>query len=357
MADDDAGGQERTEQPSARRREEARARGQVARSADLGGAVLLLGALGMYAMAGPALLADFLGAFRAGFTSLPPRDLDAAAAVGLFRRAVVTWFPILAPFVLVPAACAIAAQLLQTRFAIAPRGLHPDWSRLSPTRNLSRLLGLASVVELAKALLKLAAIGVVAWLAVREHWPVLLDGGPGSLGGSLAALARAVGDVWLGIVLAYLAIAAGDYAWQWRRHEQSLRMTRGEVRQEAKETEGHPLLRGRLRTLHRQLASRRMLAAVERADVVVRNPTHVAVALRYDGDRMRAPRVVAKGERYLALRIIEVARRHRVPVLENPPLARTLFALVKLGAEVPPHLYRAVAEVLAYVYSIRPRPR
>jgi flagellar biosynthetic protein FlhB len=100
-----------------------------------------------------------------------------------------------------------------------------------------------------------------------------------------------------------------------------------------------------------------MLAAVERADVVVRNPTHVAVALRYDGDRMRAPRVVAKGERYLALRIIEVARRHRVPVLENPPLARTLFALVKLGAEVPPHLYRAVAEVLAYVYSIRPRPR
>jgi flagellar biosynthetic protein FlhB len=350
---DDTPAQERTEQPTARRREEARGRGQVARSGDLGGAMLLLGAFGMYAFAGPTLLADLLGAFRETLLSMPARDLDAGGVVHIFRRAVMTWAPLLAPFLLAPAVVAIAANLLQTRFALAPRALAPDWGRLSPRRNLGRLLGIGGLVELAKALLKLAAVGIVAWLVVRAHWPPLVDAGPGSLGGVLALLARALADVWLWIALAYLAIAGADYGWQWWRHEQSLRMTREEVREESRQTEGNPLLRNRLRALHRVLATRKMLAEVKRADVVLRNPTHVAVALRYDGGRMRAPRVVAKGERLAALRIIDAARRHRVPVVENPPLARALYALVKLGAEIPPQLYRAVAEVLAYVYSLR----
>jgi flagellar biosynthetic protein FlhB len=350
---DDAGAQERSEQPTARRREEARGRGQVARSADLGSAVLLLGGFGMYALNGTALLTDLLGAFRAGLLPLPSRDLTAADVLALYRHAIATWAPIVAPFVVLPAAGAIAAQLLQTRFALSTHGLAPDWSRLHPLKNLGRLLGLASLVELVKAVLKLTAVGTIAWVTLRAYWPALLDVGMTGVPGTLGVFARVLGDVWFGIALAWLGIAAADYAWQWWRHEKSLRMTRDEVREETKLTEGNPLLRGRLKTIHRHLVSRKMLAEVKRADVVLRNPTHVAVALRYDGGRMGAPRVVAKGERHMALKIIEIARRHHVLVLENPPLARTLFALVKVGAEIPAHLYRAVAEVLAYVYSIR----
>lgn len=353
MALGDAGAQERTEQPTARRREEARARGQVAKSADLASAVMLLGAFGMYTLGGTTLLADLLGAFRATFSSLPTRDLTADDVLALYRGAVVRWAPIVAPFVLLPAAAAILTQLLQTRFALSAHGLAPDWSRLSPLKNLGRLLGLTSLVELTKAVLKLGAVGTVAWFTLKGYWPDLLDIGASGVGGTLGVFVRVLGDVWLGIILAWLAIAVADYGWQWWRHERSLRMTREEVREDTKMTEGNPLIRGRLRAIHRQLVSRKMLAEVKRADVVLRNPTHVAVALRYEGGRMRAPRVVAKGERHMALKIIEIARKHGVPVLENPPLARTLFALVKVGAEIPADLYRAVAEVLAYVYSIR----
>jgi flagellar biosynthetic protein FlhB len=164
-------------------------------------------------------------------------------------------------------------------------------------------------------------------------------------------------DLWLMIGLAYLAIAGLDYAHKWWVHERDLRMTRQEVKDETREQEGNPLLKSRLRALHRQRAMRRMMSEVQRADVVVRNPVHYAVALKYEGGQMRAPRVVAKGARLMALRIVDVARNHRIPIVENPPLARSLYRMVAVGHEIPKELYRMVAEVLAHVYSLRNRPR
>jgi flagellar biosynthetic protein FlhB len=353
MALDDPSGQERTEQPSARRREEARARGQVVKSPDLSAAILLLAGLGVWAMAGPRLMADAIELVRASL-SVSPRVALTADGLGDVVLPVLrggAWLA--APLLLVPAAIAIGSQLAQTRGALAWRALAPDWSRLSPARALGRMFGLAGLVELIKATAKLAAIGTVAAFTLREHWPLLAGLGETGVGAVPAALGRVLGRLWLEITLAYLAVAALDYGWQWWRHERGLRMTREEVREETRQTEGNPLLRSRLRSVHRLLVSRKMLAEVKRADVVVRNPTHVAVAMRYEGGRMRAPRVVAKGADHMALRIIDIARKHAVPVIENPPLARTLFALVKVGAEIPAQLYRAVAEILAQVYAIR----
>jgi flagellar biosynthetic protein FlhB len=234
---------------------------------------------------------------------------------------------------------------------MSAEGLRPHWNRLSPGANVSRLLGGRSAAALLKALLKLAIVGWVAVATLRSDW-TLVVGGSADSQAHLAAVGAAIGRVWLRIAAGYLVLALFDYAYQWWEHEKSLRMTKEEVRQESRETEASPTLRQRLRAVHQKMAGRRMMTEVKRADVVVRNPTHVAVALRYQAGRMRAPRVVAKGERLLALRIIEVARAARVPVVENRPLARALFASVEIGRDVPPTLYRAVAEVLAYVYSL-----
>lgn len=353
MAFDDTPAQERTEQPTGKRREDARRRGRVAVSTDLTGAAVLLGALGVHVVAGGTFVTQAVEMFRERLAALAAADLTPDGALALGFHAVAVVVGLAWPFVALPALVAIAVQLLQTRFAISTEGLTPDWSRLNPLRGLARLLGGRGLVELLKATLKLALVGTVAFLTLRAAWPVLVALGAGGSQTLLVTLADVAGSVWLRIGLAYLALAGLDYGYRWWQHEKSLRMTKEEVRQESKDTDGNPLLRGRLRALHRQMATRRMMTEVRRADVVLRNPTHVAVALRYDATRMKAPRVVGKGERLLAERIIDVAARHGVPVIENPPLARAVFKAVAIGREIPQDLYRAVAEVLAYVYSLK----
>ncbi len=353
MASGDASSHERTEQPTGKRREEARRQGQVAKSADLTAALLLLGALGVQSMSGAGIFSESVDVLRRGFLNMPAGDLTPDLALTLFRDAAVTLIRLVWPLVAIPAAIAVAAQLLQTRFALSPAALRPQWSRLSPTQGLARLLGMRGVVDLLKAILKLALVGAVAVATLRADWSVLMHAGQGGVESAFGAIASVVFRLWLGIGGSYLALAAFDYGWQWWQHEKSLRMTREELRQESKDTEGSPQLRGRIRALHRQRATKRLVEQVKKADVVVRNPTHVAVALRYESGAMGAPRVVAKGAEALARRIIAIATQHGVPVVENRPLARSLYRLVKEGREIPQDLYRAVAEVLAYVYALR----
>jgi flagellar biosynthetic protein FlhB len=350
-SDDKDTGQERTEQASPRRREEFRRRGRVALSPDLTAAAGLLAGLGMLTLTAATLTTDAVEMLGRHLTALPRADLTIDGALGLALDALLAAFRLGWPLVLGPMLVGLAVHGLQTRGVVSAEGLRLRWSRLSPATNLGRLFSGRSAAALIKALLKLLIVGWVAVATLRTDWPQLLGA---SVDGRahLAAVGAAVGRVWLRIAGGYLLLALLDYAYQWWEHEKSLRMTKEEVRRETRETEPSPTLRQRLRTLHQKMASRRMMADVARADVVVRNPTHVAVALRYQAGRMRAPRVVAKGERLLALRIIEVARAARVPVVENRPLARALFASVDIGRDVPPTLYRAVAEVLAYVYSL-----
>jgi flagellar biosynthetic protein FlhB len=344
---------DRTEEPTQKRREDARRRGQVASSTDLTAAMVLVGALGVHVMVGGRFLVDAVEAVQQRLGAVPRGDLTTDGALTLLADAAGVIVRLGWPFLAIPVAIAVAAQLLQTRFVLAPEALRAHWERLSPRQNLARLLGLRGAVETVKALGKLAIVGGVASLTLRAEWPSLLEVSAGGGSASLAPLTRVAVTLWLRIGAAYLALAALDYGWQWWQHERSLKMTKDELRRETKESEGDPTLRQKIRQLQRKMSRRRLVAEVERADVVLRNPTHFAVALRYESGAMRAPRVVAKGERLLAARIIEIARQFGVPVVENPPLTRALFKAVPVGGEVPFDLYRAVADVLAYVYSLR----
>jgi flagellar biosynthetic protein FlhB len=349
----ESSGQERTEQATAKRREDARREGRIAVSPDLTGAVLLLGALGAQTMAGTRLVGDSLAMIQERLGHLSAGDLSIDTAMSMIVDAIMMLGQLVWPFLVIPAAVVIVAQSLQTRFAFSIQRLAPQWNRLDPRAGLKRIVSTKGLVDLLRSIAKLALMGGVAAFTLRRAWPqlaVLGDAGPGAALGSLAAI---VGALWLNVGLAFLLLGGADYAWQWWSHEQSLRMTKEEIREESKQTDGNPAVRARIRSLQKLRARRRMMAEVKRADVVVRNPTHVAVALRYESGGMAAPRVVAKGARLVARRIIEIAQAHGVPVVENRPLARALFKTVPLGGDVPRDLYRAVAEVLAYVYSLK----
>ena len=346
---------ERTEPPSPKRREDARRQGQIAKSPDLATAAMLLGALGAFALGGPRLVADAVEAVRRGIMAAAHPELSADGALALFLATCGTIARLAWPFVAAPAAAAIAVQLLQTRLVVSAAGLKPQWSRLNPARGLARMVSGQGLADTLKTVIRLSAVGAVAYLALRAAAPALLH--LSRTDQMLGGVAAVIESVWLRVAVAILVLAALDYGHRWWAEERRLRMTREEVREERKESEGDPLLRGRLRSLHRQRAMRRTIAETRRADVVIRNPIHYAVALRYESAKMRAPRVVAKGARLMARRIVETAVRHGIPVVENPPLARSLYRLAAIGQEIPPELYRLVAEILARVYALRGRAR
>jgi len=271
----------------------------------------------------------------------------------LLRRIGGDMFVLLAPFMAGITVIGIGANLAQTGFLWRRDALQLDPARLDPVKGLGRLWSLRSLTESFKALLKIAAIGGTGVLAVRQE----MDRFPELTQYELQGLLLAVGWITLraALLMACAAAVIGllDYAYQRYEWERSLRMTKEEIKEEHRQAEGDPLLRARVRTVQKEMARRRMMAAVPTADVVVTNPTEIAVALQYKPDRMAAPAVVAKGAGFVAARIREIARQHGIPIVENKPVARTLFKLVEIGREVPADLYRAVAEILAFVYRVR----
>jgi flagellar biosynthetic protein FlhB len=350
VAGEDSG--ERTEAPSQKRREEARREGRYPASRDVPGALVLLGGFGVLAMGGGHLVTTAVHEMARGLSTLPAGELTLDAAVARFFDAGALLLRLGWPFLVVPAVIAAAAGLAQSRLSLPMAAVKPKWERIDPWQGLTRLLSMRGAVEVVKALLKLVVVGAVAYLTVRADWPLIVTVAADS-NAAASAIVTVLWHLWLRVGFAFVVLAALDYGYQWWQHEKSLRMTKDEARQESKEQDGNPHLRQRMRSLHRQMSQKRMMNDVRTADVVLRNPIHYAVALKYDAARMRAPRVVAKGERLVAQRIVDEAARHGVPCVENPPLARALFKAVAIGKEIPGDLYRAVAEVLAYVYGLR----
>jgi len=374
-------GQERSESATAKRRQDARDKGQIARSVELSAsAVLLGGAATIFSVGGRSLAAFANRVLQESAASLSSGAMTPVGATNALRTVALGLVAALGPFFAGVAGVTIAVNLFQSRAAMSFSPLQPNFSRLSPVAGFKRLLGLDSVVNLLKSLLKLAALGTVTWLVLRRSWPELVslaDTGPAAV----LAVMRTLGFRLVFLTgLAFLIVAIADYAWQVVRHEKNLRMSKQEVILEHKEAEGDPRVKGRIRQIQRQRVRQRMLQAVPRADVVVTNPTHVAVALRwapeefgpggsdarapvavalvYDPDTSQAPLVVAMGERKLAERIKQIAREAGVPLVENKPIARALLATCAIGKPIPPALYAAVAEILAFVYRLRnPRYR
>lgn len=343
---------ERTEAPTPKRLREARQKGNVSKSQELVSVGVLLAAVLLLRALGPALWDGLAAVMRDGLGNRETGDLTTGTAFAMYRESGVRVLMLLAPLLGLLAVAGVAFNVAQTGLLLSSSGIQPKLSRVNPGAGLKRLFSKDGLVNLIKTLAKAGAVAIVVWLTMSSRLAEIASLSQVHVPEATARLARLAFDVAIRAAVVLFLLAIADYAWQRRRHLQQLRMTKEELKQEFRETEGDPHIKAAIRR-RRQALLNRMIAAVPKADVVVTNPTHYAVALKYDPVTMGAPMVVAKGERLLAQRIKEVARRSGVPILEEPPLARALFAAVPVGQYIPAHLFHAVAEVLAWVYSLR----
>jgi flagellar biosynthetic protein FlhB len=349
--DDDS----KTEEPTSKRLQEARDKGQVAQSREVGNAAMLLAGT----VAVLAIGADAAGKIFWTLRSFIERphafamDPDAAILLMWSIAGEIGW-ALLPVFVLLLVA-GLGASFVQHGFVVSAEPIKPKWSKLSPAAGLKRIFSTRGMIELVKSLIKVsvvaaaAVLAVVPWLGGVEQWVGL---GVDDLLATTVGLAL---RMLAGVVSAMVLIAVLDYGYAWWDHYRRMRMTKQEVRDEGKQQEGDPHIKSKIRALRVERARRRMMQQVPKADVVVTNPTHYAVALKYDPERMNAPRVVAKGVDQVALRIRQVAQEHDVTVMENPPLARALYAGVELDHEIPEEHYRAVAQIIGYVMKLKGR--
>jgi flagellar biosynthetic protein FlhB len=352
----DSGTGEKTEKPSAKRLREARERGQVPRSQDLVAAIALLGVTLVLARTGEAALGRIQSRLADGLLGLGDSaraSMDIGALSLLVRQDVLLLGLITGPALFAAAVIALAGNVAQSGWVFAPTKLTPDWSRLSPANGLSRLKPSQGGLDLLKTLIAMSVITAIAYTICRR---VLLESTRLASMAPENAAVTGWGDVqslFYQVGFALLALAAADLGLQWWRHYSSLKMTRQELTDEAKSSDGRPEVKARVRRIQRDMNRKRMLTAVKTATVVVTNPTHYAVALRYERSAMAAPVVVAKGKDLLAQRIKKIARDAGVPTVENVPLAQALYAGAEVGEAIPSALFGAVAEVLAYLVRIR----
>lgn len=350
MAED---GAEKTEQATPRRRQEAREEGNIARSTDLNAAVMLLASvllmqwLGMHMLTGMKLLIqEQLGPSWA-YNPLRTDDLQQTLGWAGWMM-----LGIAAPLVLAMTAVGALVSITQVGLIFSIKPLTPNLGRLSPLKGLKGFLDARAGIRLVMSLSKVALIGGLAFWFIHQDMPAILSMSSLEILPMFAAACGLAYSLALKLALILLVLAILDWAYQRWQRERDLRMSKEEVKEEMKRMEGDPMIKQRRARVARQLAMQRIGAAVPRADVVVTNPTHFAVALRYDAATMKAPKVVAKGADFMAMRIRQIAAASSVPMVERKELARALYRGVEVGQEVPPDLYGAVAEILAYVYRL-----
>lgn len=345
---------ERTEAPTPKRREQARQRGNVFRSPEFSAACALLAVIGVLEVLGPGVVRG-LALWAQGFWSQPVRDWSPADLQGMGLETALAWGRAVAPVIGAAVAAGMLVQVLQSRPAFSFSGLVPRLENLSPVRAWQRFFSVRAAAELIKSLVKLAILSAVAYSVLSQAVPGLKGLSATDPLGAVRSVMGWVERLSWRMVLALVAVAVADHFYQRWEYERSLRMSRQEVMEEARETEGDPHIRARRRKRQRELARMAMMREVPRAQVVIANPDHYAVALRYVPEEMEAPVVVAKGKGYLAQRIKEIARQHGVTIVEEPPLARALYRMVDVGRAIPEELYQAVAEVLAFVWRLKGR--
>ncbi len=348
------GTHDRTEKPTGKRLSEARTKGQVAKSPDINSAAALLcGLLILYYTGANAnqQICDLMKMYLGGLTVKP-------LTMTMFNSTMVSiassTTKILLPIVGGLFVAGVAASLSQVGFLITFQQLKPNLALLNPIKGFKNIfVSMRSLVRFAMSLAKLAIVAAVAFYSIKSDFDKFLDLTSENLGQIFTTASYSI--FWLGIKVAIilLFLAIGDYAYQKWQHIKDLMMTKQEVKDELKQTEGDPVVKGRIRAIQRQWAMRRMMAAVPNADVVVTNPVHLAIALTYDSNTMKAPRVVAKGADLIAKRIVKIAKENNVPIFEDKPLAHAIFKTVEIGYEIPQKLYHAVARVLSYIYKLR----
>lgn len=345
--------EEKTEEATPKRREEARKKGQVAKSPELGLAIGILAACLCLKLFGGSMwrqLAVFTEKILilAGSWEGGQGDIQALVAHSIFFL-----MRLLGPLFAALLSIGVAVNLAQVGFLWTTEGLKPKAERINPLEGAKRIFSKRALMELGKSILKIVIVGYLAYSAVQKSFATFLSTAQMPPLEGAKVMGSAAYQIGMRVGLGFLFLAVGDYFFQRQEHEKSLRMTREEVKEEQKQAEGSPQTRARIRQRQRQLAISRMMDEVGRADVVVTNPTQLAIALRYDPEKMAAPIVVAKGQEKLATRIREQAKEHQVPIIENKPLARALYKTAEVGMAIPAELYQAVAEILAFVYQLK----
>jgi flagellar biosynthesis protein FlhB len=350
MAEDT--GQERNEEATPERREEFREKGQVAVSREITSTFEFVIAIGFIAMYTPYLMRSIERLFLSKFQLISHFRITEQNFFFIWGVILSEFLWIVVPLFLVTSAVAIGATFAQTRFNYSWKKIAPDFKKLNPLQGLKRMLGSQAAMELGKGIGKVVAIGSASWLILSSEWIKI----PGLLRADFTSAWQYWWQIslklffWVSGIM--LLIACADYAYQWFQLEKQLKMTKQEVKEEYKKREVDPIVRQRMRRMQRDFSSKRMLDRVRDATVIITNPTHYSVALRYEFG-MDAPQVIAKGKDFLALRIREEAKKFDVPLVENKPLARGLFASVDVDHLVPPEFYKAVSEVIRYVFKMK----
>ena len=350
----DTPGQEKTEKATPKKKEEARKKGQVASSKEVSSAVVLMSSLGFFYFAGSWMFWNLSEVLTRVFQNIGTLQFNNIDDASVFSLEVMTrLLAILIPFFLPLAILGFIASILQVGFKMSSEAIAPKLDKLSPVSGIKRLVSLKALVELAKSVIKLLFIGSIAYLLLKSDlkaYPLLMHQEVGQI---LVFIARVSLKLSFFVCLALIIMALADFIYQRWQHEKDLKMTKQEVKDEQKQTFGDPKVKARIRGLQLEMARRRMMEAVPEADVIITNPTHLAIALKFNAEEMIAPLVLAKGAGHVAQRIKEIASEHQIPLVEDKPLAQALYKMVELGDYIPAELYRAVAEVLAYVYRLK----
>ncbi|MCZ7587089.1 MAG: flagellar biosynthesis protein FlhB [Deltaproteobacteria bacterium] len=348
MADHD---QEKTEQPTSRKLEKAREEGQVAQSQEIPTAMVLAASLAVFVYAGGWMGLRLQDLLRRCFRDVASTDLRAETLLGTMIPFLQDAVIAILPLILAVLVFGTLAYVGQFGFVVSTKAITPDTKKIDPIAGFKRLFSVRSLFEAVKGLAKVGVIAAIVYAGIRGQMDAILGLAgltPFQIVGELVAIAQ---SLTLRVVVALVLIAVIDYVYQRQHFMNKQKMTKQEVKDEFKNTEGDPKVKSRIRRIQMELAQKRMMQEVPKADVVITNPTHLAVALRYDRDKDDAPVVVAKGAGFVAQRIREKAREAGVPIIERREIARELYKRCKLGALIPAHLYQAVAEILAYIYS------
>jgi flagellar biosynthetic protein FlhB len=349
-----AGGSDnKTEKPTARRLQKAREKGQIARSKEIPSAAVLFGSLLILFYFGKTIVQTLEVELITLLRFKIPSEFSTVYLSTLFRGAALRVSFILLPIMLAIVALSVGSNVLQGGFLVSSEAFKFKFNQLNPARGIKRLFSKNSLMQLAKSLVMVVVVGIISYQVIRKYIPlyprlVLMD-----VNQLLYWTATISYEIFIRVAILLVILAIADYCFQKYQLSEQLKMSKQEIKDEHKEVEGDPLIKGRIRRLQREMARKRMMNDVPTADVIITNPTHYSVALSYKMNSMEAPKVVAKGVGFLAFKIRELAQQHGIPLVENRPLAQTLYKTVEIGQYIPANLFKAVAEILAYVYKAK----
>ncbi|MDY7034716.1 MAG: flagellar biosynthesis protein FlhB [Thermodesulfobacteriota bacterium] len=345
--------EDKTEQPTPKKRLDARKKGEVAKSKELPSVAVLLSALLSLSLFGSFIYSHIQTIMREALSLPTLNDLNMPDFMAFAQNIITLFILAMSPLFAGIVIMAVLSNIMQVGFMLSGESIKPKFSKLNPIKGFGRLFSKQSFMELVKSLLKLAIVGCVAYITLKGEMKNLSHIGELQFNSMIHYILITIFKIFIRCTLAMIFLVVIDYAFQKWDFEKKLKMSKKEVKDEFKRTEGDPLIKSRIRNIQMQMARKRMMQSVPEADVVITNPTHLAVALKYDGSSMSAPKLLAKGAGEIAGRIRDLAQKNDIPIVENRELAQNLYAMVEIGHEIPHVLFQAVAEVLAYIYKLK----